>query len=167
MMPAFAFRLRALLVCRLRDPHVADKLAEVRAELRLAQSCADAGLLPRLADWTDFADAVCKIPVLADGPDTVCNFCRATVFRVTCAELPTPGAVERAFPLRWSAYVRHHSAKTAAPRAFYETEALRAKSGRRASLIARSAASCTSGWRCRATRLPRSGKPLMASREIR
>jgi hypothetical protein len=75
----------------LQDPHVADKLAEARAELRLAQPCADAGLLPRLADRTDFADAVCKILVLADCPDTVCNFCRATVFRVTCAELSRTG----------------------------------------------------------------------------
>ena len=38
---------------------------------------------------------------------------------------PELGAVAQAFPLPWSAYVRLLSVKTAAARAFYETEALR------------------------------------------
>jgi predicted nuclease of restriction endonuclease-like (RecB) superfamily len=38
---------------------------------------------------------------------------------------PEPAVVAQAFPLPWSAYVRLLSVKTAAARAFYETEALR------------------------------------------
>ncbi|MBT2795001.1 DUF1016 N-terminal domain-containing protein, partial [Paraburkholderia strydomiana] len=46
-------------------------------------------------------------------------------FGASARNTPEPGVVAQAFPLPWSAYVRLLSVKTAAARAFYETEALR------------------------------------------
>ncbi|WP_309568774.1 DUF1016 N-terminal domain-containing protein [Paraburkholderia sp. BL6669N2] len=84
---------------------------------------------------------------------------------VVDATATAPDYMARAtrFTLPWSAYVRLLSVKTAAAVPFTRRKRC-AKAGRCASSTARSAATSTSGWRCRATRRRCSGKPPVSSR---
>lgn len=99
--------------------------APLRTRLRPGESGQHARVLFRVAGGGDFPDSVWKIGSPRKCPDAVWKITAAKDVVDAAATAPDYMALATRFTLPWSAYVRLLSVKTAAARAFYETEALR------------------------------------------